>query len=84
MLDERERKALDQLVPLSDIELVGLYRLYSDREWCSGWHGVTDRGADNFVTWVLEHDDEPRELLDYEVGDLPKLRAGIRRAVESS
>lgn len=61
---------------LSDLELVYLWRQYSEEYYCAGWIVVQPDTLEQFKTWLEGRGDDGEEstLADYEREDLPAIR----------
>ena len=61
---------------ISDLELVYLWRQYSEEYYCAGWIVVKPDTLEQFKTWLEGQGDAGEEstLADYEREDLPAIR----------
>lgn len=61
---------------LSDLELVYLWRQYSEEYYCAGWIVVQPDTLEQFKTWLEVRGDDGEEstLADYEREDLHAIR----------
>lgn len=61
---------------ISDLELVYLWRQYSEEHYCAGWIVVQPDTLEQFKTWLEGQGDDGEEstLADYEREDLPAIR----------
>ena len=64
----------------SDMDLIVMYRAFSEEWWCAGWIGIPETMGDEFIKWLRKDNaafgnrSDGWEPLDFETAALPTLR----------
>ena len=73
----------------TDMDLIRMYRAFSQECWCAGWIGSPEDMGDDFTKWLREdyadfrQGPDERETLDFELAEVPTLRKMYAKALET-
>ena len=73
----------------TDMDLIRMYRAFSQECWCAGWIGSPEDMGDDFIKWLREdyaafrQGPDERETLDFELAEVPTLRKMCAKALET-
>ena len=71
------------------MDLIRMYRAFSQECWCAGWIGSPEDMGDDFIKWLREdyaafrQGPDERETFDFELAEVPTLRKMYAKALET-